>query len=327
LDLSQVLGQLPVITDKNVLVGSANADDAGVYRISGDTAVVLTADFFTPIVDDPYWFGAIAAANSLSDVYAMGGRPVVSLNLAAFPDNPDFFPSLKKIMEGGVAKMAEAEVSIIGGHTIRDKEPKFGFAVMGLIHPDNILDNTGARPGDALVLTKKIGTGIISTGIRGGMCSAEVIEEITASMAALNRQASEIMVETGVSTATDVTGFGLIGHLIEVLNASNCYARLNSDRIPFFGEAVSLAAKCIVPAGTIANSKSFSPYVKWAKEISDDMRLLLNDAQTSGGLLIFVPREKRKALVAALENEGILAAHIGDTQSKGFGDNKRISVY
>jgi selenium donor protein len=326
LDLSQVLGQLPVITDKNVLVSAANADDAGVYRISDDTAVVLTADFFTPVVDDPYMFGAIAAANSLSDVYAMGARPVVSLNLAAFPDNPDFFPSLKKIMEGGVAKMSEAGVSIIGGHTIRDKEPKFGFAVLGLINPDNILDNTCAKPGDALILTKKIGTGIISTGIRGGMCGDEVIKEITASMAALNRRAGEIMLEVGVSTSTDITGFGLIGHLFEVLTASNCCARLYSDRIPFFREAFRLADKCIVPAGTVANSRSFSPHVKWGKDISDNMRLLLNDAQTSGGLLIFVPLEKSKTLTAALESEGILAAHIGETQSKGFGDNKIISV-
>lgn len=326
MDLSQVLGQLPVITDKNVLVGSANADDAGVYRISEDTAVVLTADFFTPIVDDPYWFGAIAAANSLSDVYAMGGRPVVSLNLAAFPDNPDFFPSLKKIIEGGVAKMAEAGVSIIGGHTLRDKEPKYGYAVLGLIHPGRILDNTGARPGDALILTKKIGTGIISTGLRGGVCGDDVIEEFTASMAALNKRAGEIMLEVGVSTATDITGFGLIGHLFEVLNASNCYARLYSDRVPFFGEAVKLADKCIVPGGTIANSKGFSPYVKWGRHISENTRILLNDAQTSGGLLIFVPSVKKDKLVTALENEGILAAHIGDTLKEGFGDNKKISV-
>ena len=173
-----MLGQLPKIMDPNVLVGTANADDAGVYRITDDIAVVLTTDFFTPIVDDPYWFGAIAAANSLSDVYAMGGRPVAALNIAMFPNNPDFFPSLKGIVQGGIDKMAEAGVPVIGGHTIRDREPKYGFAVMGIIHPGRILDNSKARPGDALILTKKIGTGIISTGVKAGKCSAAVIGEL-----------------------------------------------------------------------------------------------------------------------------------------------------
>jgi selenide,water dikinase len=322
-----VLGQLPVITDKNVLVGSSNADDAGVYRITDDIAVVFTADFFTPIVDDPYWFGAIAAANSLSDVYAMGGKPVVALNIAAFPSETEFFPSLKRIMEGGIDKMTEAGVSIIGGHTIRDKEPKYGFAVLGLIHPEKILDNSKARPGDVLLLTKKIGTGIISTGLRAGMCDDAVIEELTISMATLNKRASEIMLDVGVSTATDITGFGLIGHLYEVLSASNCYARLYSTRVPFFEDAIRLADKSIIPGGTIANSKSFGPYVKWDKDVSDTTRILMNDAQTSGGLLIFVPEDKKDKLVAALQKESILAAYIGDVVSKGMKDNKRISAY
>lgn len=321
-----MLGQLPVITDINVLVGSSNADDAGVYRITDDIAIVFTADFFTPIVDDPYWFGAIAAANSLSDVYAMGGKPLAALNIAMFPDQTDFFPSLKKIMQGGIDKMTEAGVSIIGGHTIRDKEPKYGFAVLGFIHPDKILDNSKARPGDALILTKKIGTGVVSTGIRGGVCSDAAIEEITTSMATLNKRASEIMLEVGVSTATDITGFGLIGHLYEVLSASKCCARLHSNCIPFFEEAINLADKSIIPGGTIANSTSFSPYVKWSKAVSDTTRILMNDAQTSGGLLIFVPEDKKDKLVAALQGEGILAAHIGDIVSESLKDNKRIFV-
>jgi len=177
-----------------VLVATANADDAGVYKITDDVAVVLTADYFTPIVVDPYWFGAIAAANALSDVWAMGGRAVASLNIASFPAKKDFFPYLRQIMQGGIDKMTEAGVSIIGGHTVRDNEPKFGYTVMGLIHPGRILDNTKARPGDAMLLTKKIGTGVITTGVKSGLCSPEVIEEVTRSMAALNKRPSEIKI-------------------------------------------------------------------------------------------------------------------------------------
>ena len=321
-----MLGQLPLITDPNVLVGSSNADDAGVYRIADDVAVVFTADFFTPIVDDPYWYGAIAAANSLSDVYAMGGKALAALNITMFPNQVEFFPSLKKIMQGGIEKMTEAGVSIIGGHTIRDKEPKFGFAVLGIIHPDKILDNSKARPEDALILTKKIGTGIISTGVKADMCSKTVINEFIVSMATLNKRASEIMLEVGVSTATDITGFGLIGHLYEVLSASNLCARLYSNRVPFFVDAVRLAEMKRVPGGSLANYKSFDPYVRWREGVSETEKFLLNDAQTSGGLLIFVPGSKKDKLVTALQKENILAAYIGDVVSEGMEDNKRISV-
>jgi len=321
-----VLGQLPDITDPNVLVGHANSDDAGVYRITDDIVVVLTADFFTPIVDDPYWFGAIAAANALSDVYAMGGKPLVSLNIAMFPNNPEFFPSLKKIMQGGIDKMSEAGVSIIGGHTIRDKEPKYGFAVMGVIHPAKILDNSKAQAGDALILTKKIGTGIIATGVKAGKCSDAVIEEFTASMAALNKRASEIMLEIGVSTATDITGFGLIGHLHEVLSASKCRAQIYSGRVPYFEGAIRLADAGVVPGGTKTNIKNYEPYVTWGKGVPEVEKILMNDAQTSGGLLIFVPSEKKDKLINALEKENIIAAHIGDVTDKPFEDGKRIHV-
>ncbi len=315
-----------MITDKNVLVDASNADDAGVYRITDDIAVVLTTDYFTPIVDDAYWFGAIAAANSLSDVYAMGGKPVAALNVAMFPEKPEFFPTIKKILQGGIDKMTEAGVSIIGGHTIRDKEPKYGFAVLGVIHPDKILDNSKARPGDALILTKKIGTGIISTGVKADLCSGATIQEFTLSMATLNKRASEIMLEAGVSTATDITGFGLIGHLYEVLSASNLSARLYSNRVPIFVDAVRLIELKKVPGGTIANCKSFDPYVRWREGVSETEKFLLNDAQTSGGLLIFVPGQKKDKLVTALQKEGILAAYIGDVVSEGMEDNKRIFV-
>ena len=318
--------QLPVIKDKNVLVDASNADDAGVYRITDDIAVVLTADFFTPIVDDPYWFGAIAAANSLSDVYAMGGKPLVALNIAMFPNQPEFFPYLKKIMQGGIDKMNEAGVSIIGGHTIRDKEPKFGFALLGLIHPDKIHDNSKAQPGDALILTKKIGTGIIAKGIKEGLCSKDTINEVTKSMSFLNKRASEIMLEVGVSTATDITGFGLIGHLYEVLSASNLCAHLYSNHIPFFKEAIRLADLNKIPGGTKANRNSFEIYVKWHKGMSETKKFLMNDAQTSGGLLIFVPEKKKNKLVNSLKKEGILAAYIGETFLAKIKDNKRIFI-
>lgn len=321
-----MLGQLPDIKDPNVLVGAKNADDAGVYRITDQIAVVLTTDFFTPIVDDPYWFGAIAAANALSDVYAMGGVPTVALNIALFPNQPEFFPSLKKIMQGGIDKMAEAGVPVIGGHTIRDKEPKYGFAVMGIIHPDKIFDNTKAREGDSIILTKKIGTGIISTGVKAGKCSQATIEEFTSSMAMLNKKASEIMVKIGVSTATDITGFGLIGHLNEVLSASRCRARLHASNIPFFSEAISLAEMGVIPGGTRANFKSFENNVSWSADVPDVVKMLMSDAQTSGGLLIFVPSEKRAVLTDALQSSGILAAHIGDVVKANTAEELRISV-
>lgn len=326
MDLSHVLGLMPKITDKNVLVGSDNNDDAGIYRISNETAVVLTADFFTPIVDDPYWFGAISAANALSDVWAMGAKPVVALNLAMFPPQSEFFPSLQKVMQGGIDKMTEAGVSIIGGHTIKDKEPKFGYSVMGFVHPDHVLDNSKAKPGDELILTKKIGTGVITTGVKVDMCGAAAIEEVTLSMAALNKRAGEIMIEIGVSTATDITGFGLIGHLNEVLTASGCRARLRSGSVPFFEEAVRLAKDDLIPEGSSRNMTMYEPFVAWAGNVPDHERVLMTDAQTSGGLLIFVPAERRKKLVSALEKEGILAAHIGDVVEGPARDGKRILV-
>jgi len=272
-------------------------------------------------VDDPYWFGAISAANSLSDVWAMGGRAVVALNIAMFPSQPEFFPSLHKVMQGGGNKMTEAGVSIIGGHTIRDKEPKFGYTVMGIVHPDRILDNTKAKPGDALILTKKIGTGVISTGVKAGLCSNAVIEEFTLSMATLNKRAGEIMLEVGVSTATDVTGFGLIGHLNEVLSASRCRAHLSAGSVPFFEEAIRLVGMNKVPGGTMANFRNYSQHVMYHESVSETERILINDAQTSGGLLIFVPGEKKDMLISALRKEEILAAYIGDV-SEGDAETK-----
>jgi selenide,water dikinase len=256
----------------------------------------------------------------------MGARPVAALNIAMFPGKEDFFPYLKQIMQGGIDKMTEAGVPIIGGHTIKDNEPKFGFALIGLIHPNKIYDNSKARPGDAIILTKKIGTGIIATGVKAKLCDDAVIEEITKSMAMLNKRAGEIMKEVGISTATDITGFGLIGHLYEVLSASNCNARLFSSRVPFFDEAVKLADMVIVPGGTIDNSKNYGPYVTWSKDVIDDVRVLMNDAQTSGGLLIFVPSDKKDELVKRLQEENVIAAHIGDLVEEKFEEGKHIYV-
>lgn len=299
------------MTDPNVLVAAANADDAGVYRVADDLAVVLTADFFTPIVDDPYDFGAIAAANALSDVWAMGARPVIALNLAAFPPKAKFRNALRDVMQGGIDKMAEAGVTIIGGHTIKDNEPKFGYAVMGLIHPERIMDNTKALPGDAMLLTKPIGTGVISTGIKAGLCSPEVISEVTASMTALNRDAGEAALAAGASTCTDITGFGLLGHMLEVLTASGLGARLRAGELPVLQDARRLAAMGKVPGGTAVNLKSFGPHVDFAPDVTEVDRVLLNDAQTSGGLLIFVPAKKRAELEAELRERGVRAVCIG----------------
>jgi len=309
-----------------VLIDSSNADDAGVYRITDDIAMVFTADFFTPIVDDPYWFGSIAAANSLSDVYAMGGRPLVSLNIAALPSGANFAEINRKIMQGGIDKMTEAGVTIIGGHTVKDKEPKFGYAVLGQIHPKQILDNTKAKPGDALILTKHIGTGIIATGLKAGRCSAETAAEFTRSMATLNKRAGEIMLSVGVSTCTDITGFGLIGHLNEVLSASVCAARIHAGRVPFFKEAVTIADNDMIPGGTRANEKIYAPYTEWSSNVTATEKVLMNDAQTSGGLLMFVPRDKKDQLVSALQKEHILAAHIGDVLDAASAGQKRIFV-
>jgi selenium donor protein len=229
-------------------------------------------------------------------------------------------------MQGGIDKMTEAGVAIIGGHTIKDKEPKFGYAVLGSIHPTRILDNTKAKPGDALVLTKRIGTCVISTGIKAGKCSAETAEAFTKSMASLNKRAGEIMLEVGVSTATDITGFGLIGHLNEVLSASRQRARLHASLVPFFEEAVALAKMGMIPGGTQGNKKSYDPFVEWSGDVTETERILLNDAQTSGGLLIFVPGNSRARLIAVLQKENILAAHIGDVLAEAEQGAGRIKV-
>ena len=275
------------------------ADDAAVYRLDGDRALVLTADFFTPIVDDPVDFGRIAAANALSDVYAMGARPLVALNLVAFPRALLGEGLLEGIIEGGASMAREAGVPVVGGHSIDDPEPKYGLCVVGEVHPDRVVRNSTARPGDALVLTKAIGTGVISTAIKAGVAREDVVAAAVASMTALNRDAAEAMVRHGAHAATDVTGFGLLGHLREMAAASGAEAVVRASAVPVLPGARELAAGDHVPGGTRRNQYDLAPHVRWG-DADPVTRLLLADAQTSGGLLIALPRREAEALVEEL---------------------------
>ncbi len=278
-------------------------DDAGVYKISEDIAIVQTVDFFTPIVDNPYDFGAITAANALSDIYAMGARPLTALNLVAFPkDGP--LDVLVEIIRGGAEKALEAGVSIIGGHSIDDKEPKYGMAVTGIAHPQRIAMKGGAKAGDKLVLTKPLGVGIISTAIKAGRASQDMIETATRNMKTLNKAASEAMVELGVRGATDITGFGLLGHLHEMMHVSGTSARLTLSRIPFIS-GVREIVKFSIPAGTRSNLRFVSDKMKWGEGITEDEKLMLADAQTSGGLLIAIAADKVDALLAGLASRNV----------------------
>ncbi len=308
-----MLSQLPPATykDPNVIVGFESGDDAAIYRISDELALVLTVDFFPPIVDDPFQFGEIAVANALSDVYAKGGRPVTALNIAAFPRGLD--PKIvAKVLEGGQSKASEAKVSIVGGHTVDDAEPKYGLAVTGLIDPGDEIKNSGAKPGDALVLTKAIGTGIITTAGKAGVVKAAVLDGAVRSMSMLNLGASESMLEVGVNAATDVTGFGLLGHLHTMLKASGVSAELRLGDVPRLDGAMELLENGVAPGGTHRNVEALSKVVHWGDAVGELDRLLLCDAQTSGGLLIAVPQERLGELQSALTANGSLfAAEIG----------------
>ncbi|NQT96830.1 MAG: selenide, water dikinase SelD [Candidatus Marinimicrobia bacterium] len=315
--LEKVLQKLSVPDDANILVGTDTADDAAVYRIDDNTAIIQTVDFFTPIVDDPYQFGAIAAANSLSDVYAMGGKALFALNVVGFPSNRLPMSVLEAILLGAQDKAAEAGIAIIGGHTVDDTEPKFGLAVTGIIHPNKIVANVGAQPGDALILTKPIGTGILSTALKRGLLEPDQAAVLTETMAALNKFAAEAMQAVGVNACTDITGFGLLGHLLEMMKGSKLSAEIDSSAIPFLPGAVELATSGIIPGGTRDNRDYTNPFAEYADGISEVRQLLLNDAQTSGGLLIAVAQEKVRELLKKLENNGVLATcQIGETVSR-----------
>ena len=305
-----MLGKLARQHDPNVLVGFDHADDAGVYLIAPDQALVQTVDFFTPIVDDPYTFGQIAATNALSDVYAMGGRPLTSLALVCFPDKADL-AILERILAGGLSKMIEAGCTVIGGHSIRDEETKFGYSVTGMVHPKKVLANGGAKPGDSLLFTKGIGTGVISTAIKQGKAEAAWIEAAVHSMTTLNKRAAEVISEGDfrVSAMTDVTGFGLVGHAREMVLASDVSISISAGKVPLLEGALACVRAGYIPGGLKNNREFAECLVGYDAGIPEGVRALLFDPQTAGGLLISTP--DGQPLTRALNDAGVAAVEIG----------------
>jgi len=322
--LEDILRKMPIPSDKNILVGTDTADDAAIYKINDQTAIIQTVDFFTPIVDDPYQFGAIAATNSLSDIYAMGGKPLFALNVVGFPSNRLSMDVLEQILKGALDKVKEAGISIIGGHTVDDIEPKFGLAVTGIIHPQKILTNRNAQPGDVLVLTKPIGTGIYSTALKRGLLDETQEKLLTEIMASLNKIAAEVMQEIGVNSCTDITGFGLLGHLLEMMNGSQTSAEIEYKKIHLLPNLQELSLSGVIPGGTSDNFAFTQPFVNYNEKLSKIKRLLLNDAQTSGGLLISVDKNKSEFLLKTLKEKVVQAFEIGKVLPKG---EIKISVF
>lgn len=297
------------MTHPNLLVGTKTSDDAAVYKLSEDLAVVLTVDFFPPIVDDPFIFGQIAAANSLSDVYAMGAKPIAALNVVGFPSDLDM-SILGEILKGGASKALEAGIVIAGGHSVVDAEPKYGLSVTGIVKPGSQTANSTSKPGDLLLLTKPIGTGIITTAGKQKKVRPEVLENAVTIMAALNKSASESMISVGVNACSDVTGFGLLGHLREMMEGSSLGARIYKSKVPVIEGTMDLLKQGIVPGGTMRNLDSLKSTVCWDKEISENDKILLSDAQTSGGLLISVNPNKADKLQQSLSETGTLSNQI-----------------
>ncbi len=296
--------------DENLIVGIETSDDAAVYRLNDDMAVIQTLDFFTPVVDDPYVFGQIAAANSLSDVYAMGGKPNVALNIVCFPNCLDI-DILGEILRGGADKVKEAGAVVIGGHSVEDDEPKYGLSVMGIIHPDKILKNFGCKPGDLLILTKPIGTGVVNTAIKAEFASKEAYDKAVETMITLNKYAAEIIIDHEVNACTDITGFGLMGHGCEMAEASKVTMNLYFDGIPYIEEAEEYAKMGMVPAGTYNNMAYLNGKYEF-HELEDWKQDLLFDPQTSGGLLISATKEEAYKMMKKFQESNIEAAIIGD---------------
>ncbi|OIQ58540.1 selenide, water dikinase [Moorella thermoacetica] len=317
--LNQVLQYLPAMADPNLLVGMSNVDDAGVYRLTDDLALIQTVDFFTPIVDDPYLYGQIAAANALSDVYAMGGRPVTAMNLVAFPSKKVDTAVLGEILRGGAQKILEAGAVLVGGHSIEDDEPKYGLAVTGVIHPDRIITNCAARPGDKLVLTKPLGTGIITTAIKAGMASPDLEGEVSRWMATLNREAAAAMVAAGAHACTDITGFGLLGHGLEMARGSGVNLVFHAGSLPILPGAREFAAMGLVPGGAYNNRHYVEDRVDIDAGVPEDLRDVLYDPQTSGGLLIAIPPDRVDDLLADLNRRGVTAARVVGAVEPGPG--------
>ena len=311
--LRQVLSGLPAQSDLNLLVGFETSDDAGIYRISPDLALVQTVDFFTPLVDDPFTFGQIAATNALSDVYAMGGRPMTALALVCFPQDADL-GILQEIMRGGLAKMSEAQCTVVGGHSVRDAEMKFGYAVTGRVRPDRFYTNAAAKPGDALILTKPIGTGVITTALKQGTAQPEWVERAIRSMTTLNSAASAIAAAcSGVHAITDVTGFGLMGHGREMALGSGVVLEIEVAAVPRIEGALEAIQVGAIPGGLLANREFAECIVEDAggSSVPEELRTLLYDPQTSGGLLISVAAESSSELMTSLESANVNAAIIG----------------
>lgn len=318
--LEKILADLPIPVDPNILVGSNTSDDAAVMKISDDKAVVLTVDFFTPIVDDPFSFGAIAAANALSDVYAMGAKPIFALNIVGFPSNRLPHSVLTEILKGAQSKAREAGIYILGGHTIDDPEPKFGQCVLGLVDPAKVLRNKGANPGDVIILTKPIGTGILCTAMKRGLTEPGTEKITIESMSQLNKSAAETISQYPVSACTDVTGFGLAGHLHEMIKDTNLNAILDANNIPLLPESNAFAAAGIVPGGTKNNMEFAADFMEWQDNISEIMKILICDAQTSGGLLFTLDEKSAKEVLSVLQKNGYPnAAIIGSIAGNGKG--------
>jgi selenide,water dikinase len=318
--LAQVLRRLPKVSDARALVGHETRDDAAVYQLSPTEAIVETVDFFTPVVDDPYWFGRIAAANAFSDIWAMGARPLFALNLVAFPVKQLPLEVLAEILRGGAEAAELAGAPILGGHSIDDPEPKYGMAVTGLVHPGRILRNVGARPGDQLLLTKPLGSGIVSTAIKRGTATPEQIAEVTAVMAELNRAAGEVFAASGaVFALTDVTGFGLLGHAWGMAEGSRVVLCIEAAAVPVQAGVLALAERDVVPGGTVANLDWATPHTRFAASIRRPTQLVLADAQTNGGLLAAVAPDQLETVQRLLADRGVNAAHIGEVRDAPSG--------
>lgn len=314
--LAQVLGNLPKFHDDRLIVGLETSDDAAVYKINDDVAIIETLDFFTPVVDDPYTFGQIAATNSLSDVYAMGGEPSLAMNIVCFPNCLE--PAvLGEILRGGADKVKEAGAILIGGHSVADDEPKYGLSVTGFVHPDKVLANATAKPGDVLVLTKPIGLGVINTAIKADMASVDAYDKAVKVMTTLNKFGKDAIDKAGgVNSLTDITGFGLLGHALEMAEGSEVTIILKSSDIPLIKEAIEYANMGLVPAGTYANKKHIQDKVIIKNELDQYMLDLLYDPQTSGGLLISIKKENVEILMKELENSPVEYAIIGEVIEK-----------
>lgn len=324
MDLANALSAIPKMYDENLIVGFEKSDDAAVYRVSDDKAIILTLDFFTPVVDDPYTFGKIAAANSLSDVYAMGGEVAVAMNIVGFPKCVDM-DILKEILRGGAEKVMEAGGILVGGHTVDDNEPKYGLSVTGFVHPDKVKANSDVKVGDVIILTKPIGTGIINTAIKGSLASEEDIEEAVAVMEYLNKYPAEAMKKIDVNGVTDVTGFGLIGHLVEMAEGSELTINIYANRIPFLKNAEKFAEIGIVPAGVYGNQAYCEDKIRVDKNVKESQMDVMYDPQTSGGLLISLPKDRAEEFVEELKNcKAMCYEIIGEAVEK---EEKSINIF